>query len=88
VALSQSLPTPNTQDPLRVVTRDAVGAPEEALLPAVLPIAPEPPVPEVSVPVKLATVIEAATLWDNVACTVTLERVRGAKARQISAVPN
>jgi hypothetical protein len=36
---------------------------------------------------KLMTVIEAATLCDNVAVTVTLDSVDGAKARQISAVP-
>jgi hypothetical protein len=37
--------------------------------------------------VKLITVIDAATLCDNVAVTVTLESVEEAKARQISAVP-
>jgi hypothetical protein len=36
----------------------------------------------------VTTVIEAATLCDSLAVTVTLERADAAKARQISAVPN
>ena len=88
VALSQSLPTPNTQELARVLTRLAVGVPELALPEVFAPIAPEPFVPEVSVPVKVITVIEAATLCDRLARTATWERVVGANARQISAVPN
>jgi hypothetical protein len=38
--------------------------------------------------VKLITVIEDITLCDNVAVTLTLVKVEGAKALQISAVPN
>jgi hypothetical protein len=71
----------------RVVTRVALGAPDLALAPAVAPMAPEPPVPLVSVPVKVTTVMEAGTLCDSVAFTLTLDRVAEAKARQISAVP-
>jgi hypothetical protein len=88
MALSQSLPTPNTQELLRVVTSVAAGAPGLAFPLAVAPIAPEPLVPEVSIPVKLTTVMEAAALCDKFAVTLTLERVPGAKARQISAVPS
>jgi len=88
IALSQSLPTPNTHEPLRVVISDALGAPEAALALAVAPIAPEPPVPVASAPVKVTTVIEDVTPCDNVAVTLTLVSVEGAKARQISAVPN
>jgi hypothetical protein len=51
------------------------------------PIAPEPFVPEVSTPVKLTMVSEAATERDNVAVTVAFVSVAGAKARQISDVP-
>ena len=87
MALSKSLPTPSTQELSRVVVSVAVGAPEEAFPAPVAPTAPEPLVPEVSTPVKLITVIEAATLWDRVALTEVLVRVEGAKARQISAAP-
>jgi len=73
---------------LRVVTSEAVGAPDDALALAVAPIAPEPLVPVVSVPVKVTTVMEAATLCDKVAVTVTFASVEGAKARHTSAVPN
>jgi hypothetical protein len=44
-------------------------------------------VPEVLDPVKLMTVIDAASLADSVAVTVTLLSLAVAKARQISAVP-
>src|ERR1700720_2582120 len=56
---SQSSPTPNTQELLRVVTRLAVGAPVPALPVPVAPTAPEPFVPVVSTPLKVTTVIEA-----------------------------
>jgi len=67
--------------------REAVGPPEDALPVPVAPTAPEPFVPEVSTPVKLITVIEAATDWERVAVTVTALKALGAKARQISASP-
>jgi hypothetical protein len=82
------LATPNTQELLRVVTTAAVGAPGFAFPLPVAPIAPDPFVPDVSTPLKLTTVIEAATLWEIVAFTVTLDSFFGAKARQISAVPS
>ena len=50
-------------------------------------MAPEPLLPEVSTPVKLTTVIEEATLWDNVAVIETLFRFVDVKARQTSDVP-
>jgi hypothetical protein len=50
-------------------------------------MAPEPFVPEVSVPVKVITVIEDATLCDSVAVTFTWLKGEVANARQISAVP-
>ena len=87
MALSQSFPTPNTIDPLRVVTREAFGAPEEALFMPVAPMAPDPFVPGGSAPVKLITVMDEATLWDNVAVTVMLLSGKGENARQISEVP-
>jgi hypothetical protein len=62
VALSQSLPTPITNELFLVVIREAVGAPGLALPVPVVPIAPEPYVPVVLTPVKLMTVIEALTL--------------------------
>src|ERR671926_1912033 len=86
VALSQSPPTPNTQELSRVVVRVAVGAPGFALPVPIAPIAPAPPTPEGSAPVNVTTVIDAATLCEIVAVTVTLLSVDGAKARQISAV--
>src|SRR6185312_14390749 len=43
--------------------------------------------PLVSTPLKLITVIEAATDWDRLAVTVALATVDAAKARQISEVP-
>jgi len=71
-----------------VVISVAVGAPDPAFALAVAPMAPEPLVPEVSTPVKVRIVIDAATLWDKLALTVARERVDGANARHISAVPN
>jgi hypothetical protein len=64
-----------------------VGAPEGALVALVAPIAPDPLVPVVSIPVKVITVMEEATLAESVAVALTLVRVVGAKARQISDVP-
>ena len=87
MALSQSAPTPNTQELFLVVTRLAVGAADSAFPLAVLPIAPEPFVPDGSTPAKLITVIDEATFWEIVAVTVTLVRGDVANARQISAVP-
>jgi len=87
MALSKSLPTPNTSDLLPVVTSEAVGAPAAELPPAVAPIAPEPFVPVVSTFEKVATVIDAAVDCESVAVTVTFVSVAGAKALQISAVP-
>ncbi len=87
MALSQSVPTPKTQELLRVVTKLAEGAPEDALALPVEPIAPEPEVPDVSTPVKVTTVIEADMLRERVALTDALVSAEGANARQISAVP-
>src|SRR5450631_772696 len=86
-ALSKSFPTPTTQELLAVVTSDAVGAPEAALLLPVAPIAPDPFVPEVFTPAKLITLIDATTLWLSVAVTVALLTGVAAKARQISEDP-
>ena len=69
------------------MTNVAVGAPGFALALPVAPIAPDPFVPDVSTPLKLITVIDAATLCEIVAVTVRLLRVVVAKARQISEVP-
>src|SRR5258705_766949 len=87
MGLSKSVPTPNTQDPLRVVTRLVVGAPDAAFPVPVAPIAPEPFVPDGSIPVKLITVIDAATLFERVAVIVTFVSAEEPNARQISAVP-
>jgi hypothetical protein len=70
------------------VVTETDGAPEDALFPFVLPIAPEPLVPVVSTPLKLTIVIDAATLCDRVAVTVAEEITPGANARQISVVPS
>ena len=83
-----SSPTPNTTEFARVVVSVAEGAPEAAFAVAIAPIAPDPFVPVVSTPVKLTTVIDDWTDWENVAVTVTLLNAAGAKARQISAVPD
>jgi hypothetical protein len=87
VVRSVSVPTPITQELFRVVITVPVGAPVLALVLAVAPIASEPFVPDVDVPVKATTVMDAGTLWLSVAVTVTFVRRAGAKALQISAVP-
>ena len=86
-ALSWSLPTPNTHEPLRVVTSVAVGAPDAAFALATAPIAPDPFVPLGSTPVKLMTVSDETTLWEVMAVTDTLASAAGANARQISDAP-
>ncbi len=81
-ARSQSLPTPQTQEPPRVVVRVAVGAPVAALPPAAAPSTAW------SAPTKATTVIEPTKEpLARVAVTVTLVRVEAAFACQISAVP-
>jgi len=70
-----------------VVVNDAVGAPVSAVPEPVAPIAPDPFVPDVSTPLKVMTVIDAALLCDSVAVAVTLVSAAAANARQISAVP-
>jgi hypothetical protein len=87
MASSESLPTPNTHESLRVVTTLALGAPDDALLLAVAPIAPDPLIPDVSTPVKLTTVMEDRTALDSVAVTEMFDNGDGANARQISDVP-
>ena len=73
---------------MRVVVSEAVGAAFEEELLATFPIAPDPLVPEVSTPANVRMVMEAeGDACENVAVAVALERVDGAKARQISAVP-
>src|SRR6266478_8651245 len=85
---SQSLPTPNTNELLRVVVRVAAGASTPFPLP-VAPIAPEPLLPDKSTPVKLTRVMEdTSTATDKFAVTVVLLNGTGARARQISDVPN
>ena len=71
----------------RVVTSVAVGAPDDPLPVPVAPIAPEPFVPDVSTPVKLITVMDAATDCDSVAVTVTALKGFAENVLQISAVP-
>src|SRR5947208_1914726 len=87
VGVTPSVPTPNTHEFARVVVSVAVGAPLACDADAVAPIAPDPLVPDGSTPVKLSTVIDAATLCDKVAVTVTFDSAVLANARQISAVP-
>src|SRR4029077_9975888 len=84
VGLSQSLPTPTTNELFRVVTSVAVGAPDAALALWIAPMAPEPFVPEVSTPAKLITVSMDETPGDSVAVTVALVNAEDANARQIS----
>jgi hypothetical protein len=60
-ARSQSVPTPKIHEPVRVVTREVVGAPVPALAPAVAPIAPDPFVPDESAPLIVTTVIDDTT---------------------------
>ena len=69
------------------MTSDAVGAAADPLPPAVAPMAPEPLVPDVSTPVKLITVMDAAADCDSVAVTFTALNGFAENARQISAVP-
>ena len=71
MGLSQSVPTPNTQEFARVVINVAVGAPEGALADFVAPIAPEPFDPETSTPSSAITVRDDAAFCDKVAATVT-----------------
>ena len=81
VALDQSFPTPQTQEPVRVVVSEAVGAPVGPFAP------PTAPSVDVSAPVKVATVMEA---WYDplcVAVTLTFVRMPLETACQISAVP-
>ena len=87
MALSQSLPTPITQELPRVVTKEAVGAPEVAFPAPIAPIAPEPLAPDIFTPRKLITVIEETALPPKLAVTVTLVSGAVANARHISAVP-
>jgi len=70
-----------------VVVSVAEGGPEFAFPLPVAPMAPDPFVPEVSIPVKLITVMEAATFCESVAVTRTLLSPDTANARQISLVP-
>jgi hypothetical protein len=88
MGLSQSTPTPKTQELFRVVTSVALGAPGFALADAVAPTAPDPLAPDVSTPLKLTTVMDESTGADSVAVTVTFVSGAGANARQISAVPS
>ena len=81
------VPTPITHELLAVLTSDAVGAPEAALLLPTAPIAPDPFVPDVFTPAKLMTCIDETTLCDKLAATVTPLKGTPAKARQISADP-
>ena len=65
-----------------------MGAPLAELVLAVFPIAPDPFVPEVSLPAKVIIVIAAAGEdCEKLAVTETFDRIDGAKALQISAVP-
>jgi hypothetical protein len=70
-----------------VAVKLAVGAPGFAFPLPVAPMAPDPFVPDASTPAKLMTVMEADTLCESVAVTVTLPKGEGANARQISDVP-
>src|SRR5262249_32426993 len=82
MALSQSLPTANSQELARVVVSDAVGAPDTAPAEAVAPLT------LVLAPVNDTTVIPPTyEPLDSVAVTVTLLSAAGATACQISAVP-
>jgi hypothetical protein len=70
-----------------VVVSEPLGAPEGALAETFAPIAPAP-LEVVSTPAKLMMVIDESTVCESVAVTVTLDSTAGAKALQISAVPN
>jgi hypothetical protein len=52
------------------------------------PMAPEPLVPEMFTPVKVMTVRDDTTDWERFAETWALPKALGAKARQISEVPD
>src|SRR4051795_5132130 len=81
VALDQSVPTAQTQEPARVVVRLAVGAPLAALAPAVAPRA-------VSAFLKPTTVmLPCQEPLERVAVKVAAVSGFGATACQISAVP-
>src|SRR5208282_1361328 len=76
-----------TQELLRVVVSEAAGAPWDEFVVAVAPMAPDPPVPVVSAPVKLTTVTVAATPCGKLAVTEIFDSTVAENARQISAVP-
>jgi len=86
MALSQSLPTPTTQELFAVVVREAEGAPLPLADPTA-PTAPDPLTPLEFAPENVMTVIEDSAEKARVAVTETFERSEGAKARQISDVP-
>ena len=83
LALSQSLPTANTHELLRVETSVAVGAPLAPLAALIAPMAPEPFEPDVSAPLTATTVMDAAADCANVAVMTELLRGDGENARQI-----
>ena len=87
VPLLVSLPTPNTQELLRVVVTVADGKPDVEFVPVIAPMAPDPFVPEGSAFLKLKTWINPVREADKVAVTATLLSVDVANARWISAVP-
>src|SRR5690348_8799568 len=87
MALSQSAPTPKTQELFLVVTTEPVGAPDAELNVPLAPMAADPLLPLVSAPLNATTVIEAAAAWDRLAATATFVKTPGANARQISASP-
>ena len=78
---------PSTHELFRVVTTEAAGAPVVALATVVLPIAPDPFVPELSTFWKLRIVIELAAAYESVAFTLAFVNPEAEKALQISAVP-
>src|SRR6476660_9783162 len=86
MALSQSLPTPMTQELFPLVVNEAEGAPVPLPEP-VAPIAPDPSAPVELTPEKLMTVMEDCAGKARVAVTETFARGDEAKARQISEVP-
>lgn len=60
-ALSKSFPTPTVKELFWVVVRLAVGPPPDAWPEPMAPMAPEPLVPEMSIPLKLITVMDDTT---------------------------
>ena len=78
----QSFPTPHTQEPVRVVLSEAVGAPVGPLAP------PTAPSVAVSAPVNVATVMDPRYEPLCVAVTLAFVRMPLDTACQISAVPN